>query len=239
MSKESQLRIAILLPDLLGTYGDRGNAVVLERRAAWRGVPGEIINVVASDGGIPDSCDVYLLGGGEDVAQLAAVRAMQASPGMQRAVERGAAVLAVCAGFQVVGRRFKLGDGSEHDGLGLLDVYTEPGSERAIGEIVTATSEPHGIGMLSGFENHLGRTTLDPGATPLAQVVRGIGNGAAELEGAINGNVIGTYMHGPVLARNSVLADWILQRVLGADLSPMADFPELTELRSSRIPAIQ
>lgn len=227
------VRIALLLPDLLGTYGDRGNVLVLEQRLAWRGIPSETVTVLSSAPEVPESCDVYLLGGGEDVAQTAAMRVLSRSPGLQRAAARGVPVLGICGGLQLLGTEFTTGDGVRHEGLGLVDAVTEPGGERAIGE-VTANSVLAGVGMLTGFENHLGRTRLGAGSVPLGRVTRGIGNGHERAEGAVRGHVVCTYLHGPILARNPALADLLLEWAMGAPLQPIAEPEELAALRVER-----
>jgi CobQ-like glutamine amidotransferase family enzyme len=234
MTSESKLRIVLVLPDLLGTYGDRGNATVLQQRLRWRGIDSELVTVLSSAAEVPDSCDLYLIGGGEDVAQLAAVRFLNRGPGLKRAAQRGAPVLGICGGLQILGTKFTLGDGGVYDGLGLIDAETAPGNGRAIGEVVTESTLT-GIGMLTGFENHLGRTRVGSGSQPLGRVTRGIGNGADAVEGATSGHVVCTYMHGPVLARNPALADRFLEWAVGAPLSPLAEFPELTALRTDRM----
>ncbi len=230
MTTESTLRIALLLPDLLGTYGDRGNAVVLAQRLKWRGYGAEIHTVLSSSESVPATCDVYLIGGGEDVAQQAAVRFLSRSDGLQRAAAAGAPVLGICGGLQVLGTRFTTGDGTSHDGLGLVDVVTEPGGARAIGEVSTECTIA-GVGLLTGFENHLGRSVLGAGAAPLGRTVSGIGNGHGDAEGAVSGRVVCTYMHGPVLARNPALADTLLKWAVG---EPLADLPEIEELNALR-----
>jgi CobQ-like glutamine amidotransferase family enzyme len=232
------VEIVLVYQSLLGIYGDRGNATVLAKRLQWRGYD-TILTVVEPGDALPDSGHVYLLGGGEDAAQISAVDALRADGGLHRAVDRGAAVFAVCAGYQIIGYSFTVGERDEViEGLGLLDVTTTRGPVRAVGEILTRWHGRDGDdALLSGFENHGGYTTLGPSATPLARVEVGVGNAADGTEGAIDGSVIGTYPHGPVLARNPALADHVLQLALGEELAPLPR-PEIDELRRQRLAAV-
>lgn len=233
------IEIVLVYQSLLGIYGDRGNATVLTKRLQWRGYDASLTVVEPGDP-LPDTGQVYLLGGGEDAAQISAVTALRADGGLHRAVDRGAAVFAVCAGYQIIGYSFTVGDhDQEIEGLGLLDVTTTRGPVRAVGEILTRWSGREGDdALLSGFENHGGYTTLGPSATPLARVEIGVGNAADGTEGAIDGHVIGTYPHGPVLARNPALADHVLQLALGEELAPLPR-PEIDELRRQRLAAVR
>lgn len=233
----STVQIAVLLPDLLGTYGDRGNALVLAQRLQWRGQPAEVLEVT-SDQPIPGSCDIYVVGGGEDVAQMEATRLLERSP-FRTAVEQGANVLAVCAGLQILGRSALDSNGEWYSGLGLLDVTTRPREQRAIGELVSKPEPGTGLGdeQLTGFENHQGGTELGPYAKPLARVVTGVGNGDLT-EGVISDRIVGTYMHGPVLARNPQLADLLLTRATGLTLAPL-HIEEIDELRRVTIAAAE
>jgi CobQ-like glutamine amidotransferase family enzyme len=232
MARDSEIRIGLVLPDVLGTYGDNGNAVVLRRRLEWRGIDARIVPLGLDDA-VPDSLDVYLIGGGEDSAQSLGSQYLARQAGLRRACDRGAPVLAVCAGLQVLGHWFTGSDGSQRPGLGLLDLVTAPAEHRAVGEMVT---EPLGdllTQQLTGFENHQGHTTLGGGARPLAKVVRGIGNDE-QADGAVAGHVIATYLHGPVLARNPELADLLLAWAVGAPLQPL-DVPAVDLLRKHRL----
>jgi CobQ-like glutamine amidotransferase family enzyme len=196
---------------------------VLARRAEWRGVQVELVEAM-SDEPLPEA-DLYCLGGGEDGPQARAVEALQADGGLARAVAGGAVVLAVCAGLQIVGHAFPSADGRSIAGLGLLDVETRRGDKRAVGEVV-ADAEPPGLPTLTGFENHAGVTRLGPSARPLGRVRAGVGNGDGT-EGAISGRMIGTYLHGPVLARNPGLADLLLRWAMDVDrLSHLDDHRE-------------
>ena len=232
------VEIVLVYQSLLGIYGDRGNATVLAKRLQWRGYDATLTVVEPGDA-LPDTGQVYLLGGGEDAAQISAVNALRADGGLHRAVDRGAAVFAVCAGYQIIGYSFTVGERDEViEGLGLLDVSTTRGPVRAVGEILTRWHGREGDdALLTGFENHGGYTTLGPSATPLARVEVGVGNAADGTEGAIDGSVIGTYPHGPVLARNPALADHVLQLALGEELAPLPR-PEIDELRRQRLAAV-
>lgn len=219
MARESAVRIGLVYPELLGTYGDRGNALVLAQRCRWRGVPAEIVEVAAGNA-IPDSLDVYLFGGGEDAPQAMAAAGMRASRGnVDRARAAGAVVFAVCAGFQNLGTSYTLPDGTVIDGLGLVDAVTVAGSPRLIGEVVVDPDPP--LPRLTGFENHGGRTTLGPGVAPLGRVVAGGGNGdGSGADGVLGDRLVATYLHGPVLPRNPALADHVLRWVVG-ELAPL------------------
>ncbi len=227
------LRIAVVYPDLLGTYGDGGNGLVLFRRAERRGIAVELIQAT-SDAALP-AVDLYTLGGGEDGPQVLATERLGEAGTLAEAVANGAVVLAVCAGYQIVGARFPAADGAPVDGLGLLDAITEKSQgRRPVGEIVVE-SELEGVGMLTGFENHGGLTTLGPSASPLGRVCIGIGNGDGT-DGACSGRVVGTYLHGPVLARNPALADLLLSWATGRALAPLDDHREL-DLHRERLEA--
>jgi CobQ-like glutamine amidotransferase family enzyme len=229
------VRIGLVLPDVMGTYGDGGNAVVLRQRLRLRGIAAEIVEITLSDP-VPESLDLYTLGGAEDYAQRLATRHLIAHPGLQRAASRGAPVLAICAAIQVLGHWYETSAGERVDGVGLLDVTTSPQESRTIGEVsstplLTGLTEP-----LTGFENHRGGTTLGPDAKPLAAVTKGAGNRAGDgYDGAVQGSVIATYLHGPCLARNPELADHMLSQVVG-ELPPI-ELPEVSQLRRERLSA--
>jgi lipid II isoglutaminyl synthase (glutamine-hydrolysing) len=226
--RESAVRIALVFPSLLGTYGDGGNASVLAQRLRWRDIDAEVIDVGVDDA-VPEQADIYVLGGGEDTAQTLAVSRL-ADGVLSRAVTAGKSVFAVCAGFQILGETFLVGRGDIVPGLGLVDCRTDrlPGS-RAVGELLIDSD----AGVLTGYENHGGRTVLGPDARPLGQVREGIGNGEAAVDGLVQGSVVATYLHGPALARNPSLADHLLRSVVG-DLAPLDDHEE-DELRAERL----
>lgn len=232
-----RVHVVVVYPALLGTYGDRGNATVLAKRLAWRGYTPVVTPVAAGDP-VPDHGDIYLLGGGSDRAQVSAVHALRADGAVTRAASRGAAVFGVGAGYQMLGASFTVGDdGRATTGLGILDITTTPASRRAVGEaLVRWLDHPGEERWLTGFENHAGHTRLGPGVQPLGHVEAGVGNGDGT-DGAQQDNVLGSYLHGPVLARNPALADHILTIAVGAGLATL-DLPEITQLRSHRIGAV-
>lgn len=232
---DSTVRIGLVLPDVMGTYGDGGNAVVLRQRLRLRGIDAEIVEITL-DEPVPESLDLYTLGGAEDYAQRLATRHLIKHPGLQRAADRGAPVLAICAAIQVLGHWYETSSGERVDGVGMLDVTTSPQDKRTIGEVV-GTPLPAGLSQqLTGFENHRGGTVLGPATSPLSAVVKGAGNRAGDgFDGAIQGSVVATYMHGPCLARNPELADLLLSNVVGS--LPPLELPEVAMLRAERLAA--
>ena len=229
------VRIGLVLPDVMGTYGDGGNAVVLRQRLRLRGIAAEIIEVTLSEP-VPESLDLYTLGGAEDYAQRLATRHLLRHPGLQRAAVRGAPVLAICAAIQVLGHWYETSAGERVDGVGLLDVTTSAQPERTIGEVVCAPLVDGLSQPLTGFENHRGGTVLGPDAAPLGAVLKGAGNQLGDgIDGAVQGSVVASYLHGPCLARNPELADLLLTRVVGP-MDPL-ELPEVEQLRRERLAA--
>jgi hypothetical protein len=228
----SALRIVWVYPDLLSTYGDRGNLLILSHRAALRGLPVEAVEV-RSDQPVPQTGDIYLLGGGEDGPQALAADRLIADGGLMRAVARRAVVFAVCAGYQLLGSTF-FAKGQKYAGLELLDIASDRGPARAVGELAGEIDPALGLPMLSGFENHGGRTHVGPAAKPLARVTVGIGNDGST-EGAWSGSVLGTYAHGPALSRNPAIADLLLRWATGQDELSTVDDTWPTRLRAERL----
>ena len=248
----STLTIGLVLPDVLGTYGDDGNALVLRQRARMRGIDAEIQRITLDDA-VPSGLDIYCLGGGEDTAQILAVEHLAQDRGLATAATAGRPIFAVCAGMQILGDSFRAA-GRIVDGLGLIDATTVSLQKRAIGEVV---SDPTRAGFtseltdtLTGFENHMGATLLGRDAEPLGRVTRGEGNcdtwGASDVvdnerqqhaEGAVQGSVIATYMHGPALARNPQLADLLLAKAMGQSLKDLAplEIEVVDRLRAERL----
>jgi lipid II isoglutaminyl synthase (glutamine-hydrolysing) len=235
--RPSALRLIWIYPDLLSTYGDRGNLVMLTRRAALRGLDVEPIGL-NSDQPVPRQGDVYLLGGGEDLPQVLAAKRLRADGGLAAAAADGAVVFAVCAGYQLIGEVFGGAQGEPVEGLGLLDIRSGRGERRGVGEIIADVDPALGVDRLTGFENHQGVTSLGRDAKPLAQVALGVGNGDGT-EGAYAGRILGTYLHGPALVRNPSLADLLLSWAVGT-LPPLPEAHEVwtTRLRTERLAAV-
>jgi CobQ-like glutamine amidotransferase family enzyme len=214
------LRICHLYPDLLNLYGDRGNIMVLVQRARWRGLSVSVREAGLGDAVEAGEADLFFLGGGEDRQQRIA----------EAAAAAGAVILAVCGGYQLLGRYYRTAGGEELPGLGLLDLWTEhpgPGVKRLIGNLAI---EVEGMDApLVGFENHGGRTHLGTQVRPLGRVLSGFGNNGEDgQEGAVSGRVYGTYLHGPLLPKNPHFADRLIREALqvrhpGAALPPLVD----------------
>jgi hypothetical protein len=239
-TSSSTLRLAVVYPELLGTYGDGGNVVVLQERLRWRGIAVEVVRVPLGVP-VPRSCDLYFLGGGEDDAQTLALTALRRDGGLAGAVAARATVFAVCAGLQLLGTSFRTEGDSVVAGLGLLDLTTGRLPRRAIGEVIVRPDARLGLPLLTGFENHGGATRLGAAARALGTVQRGTGNGvpaagrsAARVDGAMAGRILATYLHGPVLARNPALADLLLERAIGAELPPLP-LAAVDRLRAERL----
>jgi CobQ-like glutamine amidotransferase family enzyme len=233
----SALRLVWIYPDLLSTYGDRGNLIMLTRRARLRGLQVEPVEV-NSDQPVPSQGDIYLLGGGEDLPQVLAAQRLRAGGGLAGAISGGAVLFAVCAGYQLVGSVFGGAQGEPVEGLGILDISSGRGDRRGVGEILADVDPQLGVDRLTGFENHQGMTRVGQSARPLARVLAGVGNGDGT-EGAYAGRILGTYLHGPALVRNPSLADLLLSWAAGP-LPPMPDADEAwtRQLRAERLAAV-
>jgi CobQ-like glutamine amidotransferase family enzyme len=206
-----------LYPDYLNIYADRGNIAVLARRAAWRGHELEVHPISVGEPVEPGEHDLIYVGGGQDREQaLVAEDLVAKADGVRAAVDGGAAVLAVCGGYQLLGRSYRDFHGEDLPGIGLFPLDTVAGDRRMIGDVLLECElEPGIVRTLAGFENHAGRTRLDPGAEPLGRVVAGFGNdGESGFEGCRVGRAVGTYLHGPLLPRNPWFADWVLAQAL-------------------------
>ena len=228
-----RIRVGHLYPDYLNIYADRGNIAVLTRRAAWRGHELEVSAIGMGESLEPADHDLLYVGGGQDREQaLVAQDLAGKGEALRGAVDDGVAVLAVCGGYQLLGRFYRERSGAELPGAGVLPLHTVAGERRMIGDVLLECElEPGERRTLAGFENHAGRTILEDGAEPLGRVLAGFGNdGESGFEGCRAGRVIGTYLHGPLLPRNPWLADWILAQALAhraggeaSDFEPLPD----------------
>jgi hypothetical protein len=241
----SALRVCALYPDLMNIYADRGNLLLLQRRCAWRGLGFELGACGLGEPLAADApFDLFYLGGGQDRDQRLCAEDLvrHKRAGLHAAAQRGAVVLGVCGGYQLLGHSYQLGPAEELAGVGLLDVRTvRANGPRLIGNIaieVALDGAPGGERVLAGFENHGGRTLLGAGQQPFGRVLKGHGNdGASGFEGARRGSVIGTYMHGPLLPKNVWFADWLIAtalRVDASELEPLDDALELAAHREAR-----
>lgn len=230
----STIRVCHLYPGELNIYADRGNIAVLRSRLAWRGHGLEVIEA-GLGAAIPDDADLYYLGGGQDRDQeiVAGDLAATKADALHRAVDGGAALLAVCGGYQLAGHGYTGVDGTRMPGIGLLDADTVAGPTRLIGDVVIEVELDAAPITVVGFENHAGRTRLGPRSRPFGRVVHGHGNNDRDgTEGAVTGRAIGTYLHGPLLPKNPRLADlllgWALEHATGAPvaLPPLDDMLE-------------
>jgi CobQ-like glutamine amidotransferase family enzyme len=211
------LRLVHLYPDLMSVYGDRGNVLVLVRRAQWRGLDVEVHELSLGQELDPDAVDLLFFGGGQDREQAVVSPDFLAQKGaaVREAVESGAALLSVCGGYQLLGNSYTTVDGNELPGAGLFDVRSVPGPKRHIGNVLIETDLDGPRRTLVGFENHSGRTYLGPGLSPLGRAVVGAGNNGEDgTEGAVYRGAIGCYLHGSLLPKNPWLADRLLETAL-------------------------
>ncbi|MFM9107748.1 MAG: type 1 glutamine amidotransferase [Chloroflexota bacterium] len=214
------LTIGWLYPTRMNIYGDRGNVLALERRAAWRGIETRVAAINAGDAP-PEDIDLFFFGGGQDGEQSAVARDLQGPTGaaVRRAVEGGAAMLAICGGYQLLGHEYRPHGAPPLPGIGLIDLETEAGPERFIGNVVVDSP----FGELVGFENHSGLTRLGPGVQPLGTVRIGRGNNGRDgTEGVLQGKVAGCYLHGSLLPKNPAFADWLIEQALARRHGPVS-----------------
>ncbi len=238
MPPDRVVRVCALYPDVMNIYADRGNLLLLERRCAWRGIGFAVTAASFGEPVDPGAHDLFYLGGGQDRDQLLCARDLVATKreALHAAAGRGALVLGVCGGFQLLGHGY-----GAMPGVGLVDVRTERGEgPRLIGNVAIEVELPglDGPRVLAGFENHAGRTALGAGEAPLGRVLRGHGNdGRSGWEGVVRDGVVGTYLHGPLLPKNAWFADWLIARALGmapGALAPLDDALEDAAHASAR-----
>ncbi len=224
-----------LYPDLMNIYGDRGNILTLLKRAEWRDYEARLLELGRGTTKRMDEVDVFFFGGGQDREQALVYEDLLAhkQPPLERAVASGAVVLAVCGGYQLLGHHYQTAEGERFPGIGLIDVRTEAGKRRFIGDVVVDADIIDLMpATLVGFENHSGRTFLGPKAKPMGRVRMGFGNNGRDgTEGCLQGGVVGTYLHGSLLPKNPHLADHLIRSALrrrGVDeLSQLDDSVEL------------
>ena len=225
---ELTLRVCALYPDLMNIYADRGNLLLLQRRCTWRGLGFELSAARLGEELDPDSADLFYIGGGQDRDQSLCARDLSSikRDALHAAAGRGAVILAVCGGYQLLGHSYQLG-AETLPGVGLVDLETvRSDGPRLIGNVaIEVELTPGERRVLAGFENHAGRTVLAGGAAPLGRVLRGHGNNGSDgQEGVRAGSVIGTYLHGPLLPKNAWLGDWLIRTALGlGELAPLED----------------
>jgi CobQ-like glutamine amidotransferase family enzyme len=230
-----------LYPDYLNIYADRGNIAVLARRAAWRGHDLDVRGVSVGEELRPGEYDLLYVGGGQDREQaLVANDLVEKRPAVREVLAGGAALLAVCGGYQLLGRSYRDFHGVDLLGVGIFPLETVAGDRRMIGDVLLECElEPGRKRTLAGFENHAGRTRLDPGAEPLGRVIAGFGNdGESGYEGCRVGRAIGTYLHGPLLPRNPWLADWLLAQALARRLGEAPTLDPLPDSLESEAHAV-
>jgi CobQ-like glutamine amidotransferase family enzyme len=237
MSAPPTLRVCALYPDLMNIYADRGNIAMLRARCGWRGLGFELSASGIGEPLLPHAADLFYMGGGQDRDQAAVARDMVDTKrdALHEAADRGAVILAVCGGYQLLGESYQMGD-EVLPGVGLVDLHTVRGEgERLIGNCAIEADLGTGRRVIAGFENHGGRTRLGAGERPLGQVLRGHGNNGEDgLEGVHRGNVIGTYLHGPLLPKNAWLADRLVELALDIELDPLDDTMEDAAHASAR-----
>lgn len=227
------LRVAALYPDLMSIYADRGNLLMLERRCAWRRIGFELRRIGIGDDLDPGAADLLYIGGGQDRDQrlVALDLAERKRDAIHASVARGAVLLAVCGGYQLLGRSYDLG-ADTLPGVDLVDLRTvRSEGPRLIGNLaIEVDLDGEGPRVLAGFENHGGRTFLGAGERPLGRVLRGHGNNGRDgFEGVWRGSVLGTYLHGPLLPKNAWLADWLIARALGVERAALAPLDDSLE----------
>ncbi len=203
------LRILQLYPREMNIYGDYGNILVLRQRLAWRGYGAEILEHSTGDA-FPSDIDLVVGGGGQDSGQLVIQDDLQSiAPTLRHLADDGTPMLVICGMYQLFGSVFRTHDGLDIPGIGVLDLQTQGGSERLIGNVVATSDE---FGEIHGYENHSGQTFLGDGVTPLGTVVKGVGNNTDDQhEGARYRNVVASYLHGSLLPKNPAIADFLLR----------------------------
>jgi len=222
--KKRMLRIAYLFPDEMSTYGDRGNIITLVQRLQWRGFGAEVVEYRPGDAQ-PHNIDMFFIGGGQDSGQrVIGSSILRLKPWLSEAIESGMPGLVICGGLQLLGQYFEMVSGDRVEGLGIFALHTIGGAERLTGNVHVQSDT---FGEVLGFENHSGRTYLDKPHQAMGRVVLGAGNNNEDgTEGILHRHTMGTYLHGPVLPKNPVIADWLIAGALGISSTELAQLPD-------------
>lgn len=208
-----KIRILHLYPKLMNIYGDIGNVIALKKRAGWRGIEAEVVNIDIKDKLEVKNGDILFIGGGQDRGQIVVSRDLKSKAQIiKEAIENGTPALTICGGYQLFGAYFLTQDGQKLTGIEVFKAYTKASSKRMIGNVVVESAR---FGKLIGFENHSGQTMLEASAEALGRVSKGFGNNQFDhREGIIYKNAIGTYLHGSFLPKNPAVADFLISRAL-------------------------
>jgi CobQ-like glutamine amidotransferase family enzyme len=229
-----KLTIGYLYADLMNIYGDTGNIIALQKRCEWRGIEVKVVPISIGDSLKAKQIDLFFFGGGQDQSQVDVAKDLAKSGKgkvIKAEVERGVPLLSICGGYQLLGHYYAPFDSAKLEGVGVFDVYTEASHDRMIGNIVISTM----FGDLVGFENHSGKTYLNRGSTPIGKVEAGFGNnGADSTEGCLYKNAIGCYMHGSLLPKNPVLADWLIKKALEVKYAKKVELEPLNDTLESK-----
>jgi lipid II isoglutaminyl synthase (glutamine-hydrolysing) len=234
-----KLTIHHLYADMMNLYGDRGNVIAIKKRAEWRGIPVEVVDVGLKESIRPTGCDLFLFGGGQDREQALLAEDLAGTKGadLRSIVEDEGVVLGVCGGYQLMGHSYETPEGEKLPGVGIFDMYTRPRrpeEARLIGNVLARVCAPESgaVREIAGFENHGGRTELGDEAEPLGEVIVGYGNNGEDgTEGARRLNAYGTYLHGSLLPKNPWLTDQLILNALhrvdeSVELEPLDDAAE-------------
>jgi len=227
-----RIHIGWLYPEYMNLYGDRGNIIVLEQRSRWHGLDPVVTQVTLGQHADFRQFDLVMMGGGQDREQglIAEDFLKVKGSSLGEAIHDGLAVLAVCGGYQMLGKYFKTYKGEVLHFTGILDLWTEGSNDRLIGNVVIESDLFGETRTLVGFENHSGKTYLGKGLKPLGKVIKGYGNnGQDKMEGVLFKNCIGTYLHGSILPKNPHLADWLIQKALDRRYGGQVKIAELND----------
>lgn len=229
MSEKKTLHICHLYYDILNLYGDNGNIRTMRKRLEWRGMESKVTRLSFGEVDRSEEYDIIFIGGGQDFEQEILVKDLfeYKADWLKNEIEKGTVILAICGGYQMLGKYYEAADGTKVDFLGGIDVYTTASDKRMIGNFIYEYEKEDGeTFQIAGFENHNGQTWLGEGVKPMGKIVKGYGNNGEDgTEGARYKNVFATYSHGPLLPKNAQIADELLsiayERKYGEKLPPL------------------